>query len=68
MNDKEHEKIITEYSEQDDLDLIIDDNGEVKDENMNQETKDFSGNVSSFRVTISEAKPFGDPSYASEHI
>lgn len=63
------EQIITEYNEEE-LDLVEDKNVETdtKNDNMHQEIKDFSDSVSSVRVTISEAKPFGDQPYASDHI
>lgn len=68
MNNKEENQIITEYSEQEELNLIIDDGSETKDENMHQEVKDLSDSSASIRVTISEAKPFGDQPYASDHL
>jgi hypothetical protein len=65
---KEEQQIITEYAEQDELNLVVDDVTETKDENMNQETKDFSDSEASVKVTISEAKPFSDQPYASDHL
>lgn len=71
MSKNTEEQLITEYSEQGELNLVIDDIEETdskKDENMNEEIKDFSGRGASVKVTISEAKPFGDQPYASDHL
>jgi hypothetical protein len=73
---KKDEQIITEYNEQDELNLVIDDiedTDEIKetqkaDDNFNQDIKSFGGRGASVKVTISEAKPFGDQPYASDHL
>ena len=74
MNKKD-EQIITEYNEQDELNLVIDDIEETDkvetqktDDNFNQDVKSFGGRGASVKVTISEAKPFGDQPYASDHL
>lgn len=65
---KKDEQIITEYNEMDETNLIVDETEETKDENFNEETKEFSDSGASIRVTVSEAKPFGDQPYASDHL
>lgn len=73
MSKNTEEQLITEYSEQGELDLVINDIEETEetqkeDENFNQDIKSFGGRGASVKVTISEAKPFGDQPYASDHI
>jgi hypothetical protein len=73
MSKNNEEQIITEYNEQDELNLVIDDIEETEetqkeDENFNQDIKSFGGRGASVKVTISEAKPFGDQPYASDHL
>lgn len=73
MSKNNEEQLITEYSEQGELDLVINDIEETEetqkaDDNFNQDIKSFDGRGASVRVTISEAKPFGDQPYASDHI
>lgn len=73
MSKNKEEQVITEYAEQGELDLVINDIEETEetqkaDDNFNQDIKSFDGRGASVKVTISEAKPFGDQPYASDHI
>jgi hypothetical protein len=65
---KKDEQIITEYNEVDATNLIVDEVDDTKDENFNEEIKEFIDGGASVRVTVSEAKPFGDQPYASDHL